>query len=85
MLEWMYEVKLSSQHSMRAEYLVEVFKYPGTGNHILMDATDGYGSTLMIGLYGLVEPYSIARITTTQSGAVGKDALRLCGAKPPFD
>ena len=72
-LERVYEVKFSSQYSMRTEYLVEVFKYPGTGNHIPTDAADGYGSTAMIGLYGLVEPYSIARITTTQSGMVGKD------------
>ena len=73
MLEWMYDMKLSSQYNVRAEYLVEVFKYPGTRDHIPTDATDGYGSTPMIGLYGLMEPYSIARITTTQSGVVGKD------------
>ena len=30
MLKWMYDVKMSSQYNVRAEYLVEVFKYPGT-------------------------------------------------------
>ena len=73
MLKQMYDVKLSSQYSMHTKYLVKVFKYPGTGNHIPTDATDWYGSTPMIELYGLMEPYSIARITTTQSGVVGKD------------
>ena len=72
-LEQMYDVKLSSQYNMHVEYLVEVFKYLRTRDHIPTDATDGYGSTPMIGLYGLIEPYSIARITTTQSGVVGKD------------
>ena len=67
------EVKLSSQHSMHTEYLVEVFKYPGTSDHIAIDTADGYGSTLMIGLYGFVVPCSIARITTTQSRVVGND------------
>ena len=76
MLKQMYAVKLSTQYNMRAEYLVEVFKYPGTGNRIPMDAADGYGSTLMIGLYGLVEPYSIVRITTTQFRVVGKAGRR---------
>ena len=72
-LKRMNEVKFSSQHSMHAEYLVEVFKYPGTGDCIATDATDGYGSTPMIRLYGLVALYSIARITTMQSWVVGKD------------
>ena len=72
-LERMQDVKLLGQYNMEAEYLVEVFKYPGTGNHIPTDTSDGYGSTPMIGLYGLMEPYSIVRITTTQSGVVGKD------------
>ena len=76
MLEQMSEVKLSSQHSVHAEYLVKVFKYPGTGNCIATDAADGYGMTLMIGLYGLVVPYSIERITTMQSGVVGKDGKK---------
>ena len=49
MLIRMSEVKLSSQHSMHAEYLVKVFKYPGIRDCIATDATDGYGSTLMIG------------------------------------
>ena len=75
-LEQMYAVKLSTLNNVHAEYLVEVFKYPGTGNHIPMDTADGYESTPMIGLYGLVEPYSIVRITTTQSGVVGKDGKK---------
>ena len=76
MLKRMYVVKLSTQYNVCAKYLVEVFKYPGTGNCIPMDAADGYGSTPMIGLYGLVEPYSIARITTTQFRVVGKDGKK---------
>ena len=75
-LERMYGVKLSTLNNIRAEYLVEVFKYPRTRNCIPMDAEDGYGSTPMIGLYGLVEPYSIARITTTQSRVVTKDGKK---------
>ena len=70
------DIKLSTQYSMHAEYLVEVFKYPGTGNHIYTDSEDGYGSNMMIGLYGLVDLYSIAQITTTQSGVVGKDGKK---------
>ena len=72
MLEWMYNVKLSTQYNVHTEYLVEVFKYPRIGNRIPTDTTDGYGSTPMIGLYGLMEPYFIVRITTMQSGVVGK-------------
>ena len=75
-LERMYDVKLSSQYNVCTKYLVEVFKYPSTGDRIPMDAADGYGSTPMIRLYGLMEPYSIARITTTQSGVVGKDGKK---------
>ena len=75
-LERMHGVKLLTQYNVRTEYLVEVFKYPGTRNHILTEAADGYGSTQMIGLYGLVEPYSIVRISTTQSGMVGKDGKK---------
>ena len=81
MLEQMYGVKLLTLNNVRAKYLVEVFKYPGTGNRIPMDADDGYGSTPMIGLYGLVEPYSIVRITTTQSGVVGKDRKKKSTSK----
>ena len=73
MLERMYGVKLSTLYNVCAEYLVEVFKYPGTGNHIPTDAEDGYGSMPMIGLYGLMEPYSITCITTMQSGVMTKD------------
>ena len=42
-LEQMYGVKLSTLNNVRAEYLVEVFKYPRTGK-IPTDAEDGYGS-----------------------------------------
>ena len=72
-LKQMYGVKLSTLNNMCTEYLVEVFNYPGTRNHIPTDTDDGYGSTPMIGLYDFVELYSIVRITTTQSGVVGKD------------
>ena len=72
----MYGVKLSSLKNVRTEYLVEVFKYPRTGNHIPTDTEDGYGSTLMIGLYGLMEPYSITHITTTQSWVMTKDGKK---------
>ena len=75
-LEQMYGVKLSSLNNVHAKYLVEVFKYPGTRNHIPTDAEDGFGSTLMIGLYGLVEPYSIMHITTMQSGVMTKDGKK---------
>ena len=80
-LEGMYAVKLSTLYNMCVEYLVEVFKYPRTGNPIPTDTADGYGSTLMIGLYGLMEPYSIVRITTTQSGVVGKDRKKKSTSK----
>ena len=70
-------VKLSTQYNVHAEYLVEVFKYPRTENRIPTDTADGYGSTPMIRLYGLMEPYSIVRITTTQSRVVGKDGKKL--------
>ena len=80
-LKWMYGVKLSTLNNVHTEYLVEVFKYPGTGNRIPMDTEDGYGSTLMIGLYGLVEPYSIMRITTTQSGVMTKDGKKKSTSK----
>ena len=72
-LEQMCGVKLSSLNNVRAEYLVKVFKYPGTRNCIPTDAVDGYGNMLMIGLYGLVEPYSITHITTMQSGVMTQD------------
>ena len=81
MLKGMYHVKLSSQYSKHAKYLVEVFKYPGTRNCIPTDTTDGYGSTLMFGLYGLMELYFIVRITTTQSGVVGKDRKKKSTSK----
>ena len=81
MLKRMYGVKLSTLYNIRAEYLVEVFKYPGTGNRIPTDAEDGYGSTPMIGLYSLVEPYSITHITTTQSGVMTKDGKKKLTSK----
>ena len=76
MLEQMYGVKLSSLNNVHTEYLVEVFKYPGTRNCIPMDAEDGYGSMPMIGLYGLMEQYSITHITTTQSRVMTKDGKK---------
>ena len=69
-------VKLSSLNNVHAKYLVEVFKYTGTGNRIPTDTVDGYGSTPMIGLYGLVEPYSITRITTMQSRVMTQDGKK---------
>ena len=80
-LKWMYGVKLLTLNNVRTEYLVKVFKYPGTGNRIPTDAADGYGSTPMVGLYGLVELYSIVRITTMQSGVVGKDRKKKLTSK----
>ena len=67
-LESKAKERLSTMYNVQAEYLVEVFKYPGTGDQIPPDAQDGYSSTPMIGLYGLVDLYSITWITTTQSG-----------------
>ena len=81
MLEQMYGVKLSILNNIHTEYLVEVFKYPGTRNRIPTDAENGYGSTLMIELYGLMEPYFIARITTMQSGVMTKDRKKKLTSK----
>ena len=64
-LESKAKKRLSTMYNVQAEYLVEVFKYPGTWDRIPPDAPDGYGSMPMIGLYGLVDPYSIMQITTT--------------------
>ena len=75
-LEQMCGVKLSSLNNVCAEYLVEVLKYPGTGNRIPTNAAGGYGSMPMIGLYSLVEPYSITHITTMQSGVVTLDGKK---------
>ena len=80
-LEWMCRVKLSSLNNVRAKYLVEVFKYPGTGNRIPTNAMDGYRSMPMIGLYSLVEPYSITCITTMQSGVVTLDGKKKLTSK----
>ena len=74
-------MKLSNFHGIHTKYLVEVFKYPGTRNRILMDTEDGYGMTPMIRLYGLVSLYSIVRITTTQSGVVVKDGKKKSTSK----
>ena len=67
-LESKAKERLSTMYNVQAEYLVEVFKYTGTGDLIPLDTPDGYGSMPMIGLYGLVDLYSITWITTTQSG-----------------
>ena len=72
-LESKAKERLSTMYNIQAEYLVEVFKYPGTGDQIPPDAPDGYGSTPMIGLYSLVDPYSITRITTTWLGLTTED------------
>ena len=72
-LESKAKERLSTMYNIQAEYLVEVFKYPGTGDRIPPDALDGYGSMPMIGLYGLVDPYSIMWITTTWSGLTMED------------
>ena len=67
---------MSTLYNIRAKYLVEVFKYSRTGNRIPMDTEDGYGSMSMIGLYGLMEPYSITCITTTQPWVMTKDGKK---------
>ena len=72
-LESKAKERLSTMYNVQAEYLVEVFKYPGTGDRIPPDTPDGYGSMPMIGLYGLVDPYSIMQITTTRSGLTTED------------
>ena len=80
-LEQMCGVKLSSLNNVCAEYLVEVFKYPGTRNCIPTDAADGFGRMPMIGLSGFVEPYSITHITTMQSGVTTKDGKKKLTSK----
>ena len=80
-LESKAKERLSTMYNIQAEYLVEVFKYPGTGDRIPPDAPDGYGSTPMIGLYGLVDPYSIMRITTTRSGLMTEDGEKKSTSK----
>ena len=72
-LESKAKERLSTMYNVQAEYLVEVFKYPGTGDWIPPDTRDGYGSMPMIGLYDLVDAYSITRITTTRSGLTMED------------
>ena len=80
-LESKAKERLSTMYNIQAKYLVEVFKYPGTRDRIPPDALDGYSSTLMIGLYGLVSPYSITQITTTQSGLTTEDGEKKSTSK----
>ena len=80
-LESKAKERLSTMYNVQAKYLVEVFKYPRTRDRIPPDAPDGYGSTLMIGLYGLVDPYSITQITTTRSGLTMEDGEKKSTSK----
>ena len=80
-LESKAKERLSTMYNVQAKYLVEVFKYPGTGDRIPPDAPDGYGSMPMIGLYGLVDLYSIMRITTTWSGLMTEDGEKQSTSK----
>ena len=80
-LESKAKERLSTMYNVQAEYLVEVFKYPRTRDQIPPDAPDGYGSMPMIGLYGLVDLYSIMRITTTQSGLMTEDGEKKSTSK----
>ena len=70
--EWLV---MSHANGIKAGYLVEVFKYPSTGDCFPPDAADSYGMQQMLGVYGLVQPYSITRITTTQS-SITKDSKK---------
>ena len=72
-LESKAKERLSTMYNVQAEYLVEVFKYPGTGDRIPPEAPDRYGSMPMIGLYGLVDLYFITWITTTWLGLTMED------------
>ena len=80
-LESKAKERLSTMYNVQAKYLVEVFKYPGTGDRIPPDAPDGYGNTPMIGLYSLVDPYSIMLITTTRSGLTTEDGEKKSTSK----
>ena len=80
-LESKTKERLSTMYNVQAEYLVEVFKYPGTGDRIPPDAPDGYSSMPMIGLYGLVDPYSIMLITTTRSVLMTEDGEKKSTSK----
>ena len=80
-LESKAKERLSTMYNVQAKYLVEVFKYPGTWDQIPPNAPDGYGSTPMIGLYSLVDPYSITWITTTQSGLTMEDGEKKSTSK----
>ena len=73
--------RLSTIYNIQAEYLVEVFKYPRTRDRIPPDTRDGYGSMPVIGLYGLVDLYSIMRITTTRSGLTTEDGEKKSTSK----
>ena len=80
-LESKAKERLSTMYNVQAEYLVEVFKYPRTGDQIPPEAPDGYGSMPMIGLYGLVDLYSITWITTTRSGLMTEDGEKKSTSK----
>ena len=80
-LESKAKERLSTMYNVQAKYLVEVFKYPGTRDRIPPNALDGYSSTPMIGLYGLVNPYSITQITTTRSGLTTEDGEKKSTSK----
>ena len=80
-LESKAKERLSTMYNVQAEYLVEVFKYPGTRDQIPPNTPDGYGSMPMIGLYSLVDPYSITWITTTQSGLTTEDGEKKSTSK----
>ena len=80
-LESKAKERLSTMYNIQAKYLVEVFKYSGTRDRIPPDAPDGYGSTPMIGLYGLIDPYSITWITTTQLGLTTEDGEKKSTSK----
>ena len=80
-LESKAKERLSTMYNIQAEYLVEVFKYPRTRDRIPPNALDGYSSTPMIGLYGLVDLYSIMQITTTWSGLTTEDGEKKSTSK----
>ena len=96
-LEQMYDVKLSSQYNVCAEYLVEVFRYPRTRNCISMDAADGYWKHTddwIVWSHGTVL-HCKNHHHAVWGGGEGQEeevnihvlllSLSLHGAKPPFD
>ena len=80
-LESKAKERLSTMYNVQAEYLVEVFKYPGTGDWLPPDTPDGYGSMPMIGLYGLIDLYSITWITITWLGLMMEDGEKKSTSK----